>query len=300
MNPLRLITKPEYLYRPGQVVRRIKRLWNPPKPVETVTLPWGAPLTVRVGENVGNDIYYYGIFDRIVPEAIWRLLDPRETALDVGANIGQNTSAMAYRSGSGGKVFAFEPHPEILNELRQNIMLWNREKMAALRIEPVALGMESGQAVLADGAEFETNRGSAALTTTGASPNAGRTYTVLTQKLDHYLAEIPKVGVCKIDVEGHELSVLNGASATLEQRAIRDIIFEDFNPMPSPVVCRLRDSGYSVYAMHETWLKPQLIPLDQIQQRTVGFSYNFLATLAPERAIARFRPMGWRCLLPSV
>src|SRR5262245_24373041 len=99
LNPIQFFTKPEYLLRPPQVWRRFHRVWRPRQEVETVRLPWGARVKVRTGENIGADIYYYGIFDKIVPEAIARLLDKGESAVEVGANIGQNCSLMALKVG---------------------------------------------------------------------------------------------------------------------------------------------------------------------------------------------------------
>lgn len=44
----------------------------------------------------GLDFWNVGVYDRIVPEAILRLLDRGETAIDIGANVGQDTSMMAW------------------------------------------------------------------------------------------------------------------------------------------------------------------------------------------------------------
>src|SRR5258708_3175620 len=44
---------------------------------------------------VGVDILNLGVYDRVVPEAIYRLSDAGEIALDIGANIRQNASMMA-------------------------------------------------------------------------------------------------------------------------------------------------------------------------------------------------------------
>src|SRR5437762_1192733 len=95
LNPLQFFSKPEYFWRPPQVLRRFVRIWRPQPVEDTVTLPWGLPLRVNTRENIGSEIYHYGIFDKIVPEAIARLIDPGEWAVEVGANIGQNCSLMA-------------------------------------------------------------------------------------------------------------------------------------------------------------------------------------------------------------
>ena len=289
------VRKPEYLYRPSQVFHRFRRLWHKKQVVETVRLPWGASVKVNTAENVGIAIYHYSIFDKIVPETIWRLLDAGETGVDVGANIGQNSSVMAFRSGPSGRVLAFEPHPEIFEELKTNVGRWPASLTTCLQLENVALGPTDGEAYLADGLEFQHNRGSAAIC--DVATTAGRTFKVRLRKLDSYIPESTTVGVCKIDVEGHELDVLEGAGKTLERKGIRDIIFEDFNAQPSPVTQLLRHYGFEIFRLVERWLKPAILPLEYSGKRGGFFSYNYLATLNPQRAVDRFRAPGWRCLI---
>jgi len=296
LNPFVFFRKPEYFFRPSQALRRLRRLGQSPPAVATSVLPWGVKVKVHVDENVGSDIYHYGIFDRIVPETIWRLLDAGEVAVDIGANIGQNTSAMAYRAGAAGRILAFEPHPEIFEELRQNRLSWGNVSVAAIQLEQVALGKVPGQATIADGPEFSTNRGSARLHTNG-SPGNGRSFDIRVETLDSYFTGSETVAVCKLDVEGHELAVLEGSVRLLQRRAIRDIIFEDFNPMPSPVVRLLQSHGFRVFRLEAGWLKPSLQLLNSSRPASAPFFHNYLGTLDAERAWRRFRAAGWRCLM---
>jgi hypothetical protein len=89
---------------------------------------------------------------------------------------------------------------------------------------------------------------------------------------------------------------LEGAKETLGRRAIRDIVFEDFNPQPSPVSQILLQNGYQIFEMHADWLRPRLVELAQAGKTKAGFSYNYLATLEPARAVKRFQASGWHCL----
>jgi FkbM family methyltransferase len=294
-NPLKYFSKPEYVMRPRQALRRLARIGKPVPESATVRLPWNANVTVHTRENVGAEIYFYGIFDKTVPEAIWRLLDEGETGVEIGANIGQNSSLMAARSGHRGRVLAFEPHPEIFEELKANHERSRNPAFAPVQLERVALGETTGEATLIEAEEFTHNRGSAAIRTTN-TPGAGIKVSV--RLLDDFLGAADRVGVCKIDVEGHELSVLKGAKQILARKAIRDIIFEDFNPKPSPVTELLTHCGFTLFELRESWLKPRLAPIvsgDTAGRR--GFAFNYLATLDPGRAIKRFRAPGWRCLL---
>jgi FkbM family methyltransferase len=293
MNVLNYLRRPEYVFRPRQVLRRLRRCCKRSADVEMVRLPWGAPVMVRPQENIGSSIYYYGIFDLVVPESIFRLLDPGEAAVDVGANIGQNTSLMASCAGRSGVVIAFEPHPEIFQELTSHVRLWQSLELARIQLENVALGSAEGEAALIDGADFATNRGSACLAQGVARDRLANHVHVRT--MDSYLDGVSAVGLCKIDVEGHELNVLQGAHRTLARRGIRDIIYEDFSGQPSPVADLLRGAGYALFGLSRSWLGPVLRPLDSAALQP-GFSHNYVATLDVPRLKARFAPRGWRCL----
>ena len=289
-NPIKFVSKPEYFFHPVQVFRRLAHIGKPIPTQATIRLPWGAAIQVHTGENVGSDIYHYGIFDKIVPEAIWRLLDNGETAMDVGANIGQNTSVMAHRTGTAGLVYAFEPHPQTFLQLKANHALWKGRMTNGIQLENLGLGAKQADAFLYTDSPFLS--GSALH---DQASQTKKSFKVHVETLDIFVKG--QIGVCKIDVEGHELKVLIGAEEALSRHAIRDIIFEDFQPKPSPVTEFLRLHGFTVFELHSTWLKPRLIPLVKNSAAKPGFSFNFLATLDSARAVNRFRLPGWRCLL---
>jgi FkbM family methyltransferase len=294
LNPLNFFSRPEYLFRPRQIIRRFQRIGKTRPELLDVKLPWGAVVTVHTGENIGAGIYYYGIYDKVVSEAIWRLLDHGEIAVDVGANIGQNCSLMAVRAGVNGRVLAFEPHPEIFGELKRNYDQWQKCGFPTIQFESVALGKTAGETTLVTTEEFSTNRGSAALANDVSEGNGMK---VQVRQLDKYLGDVESVGVCKIDVEGHELAVLQGAEEILRRRGIRDIVFEDFHLKPSVTTEFLQQHGFTVFELHDGWLKPRLIPLRDGEPRKPGFMFNYLATLNVARTLWRFRVPGWRCLL---
>jgi FkbM family methyltransferase len=294
MNPLNYLTRPEYVLRPSQTLRRLTRTARAKPPIADVILPWGAVLTVHTDENIGSALYHYGIFDKIVPETLWRLLDRGEVAIEVGANIGQNCSAMAAKAGPTGRVIAFEPHPEVFAELRRNCDRWQSPDYAPVQLERCALGQKEEEAFLAVGEGFAHNRGSAALQTDSGK---GQRIAVCTRRLDDFTEGVSQIGVCKIDVEGLELQVLLGAEKSLQRRAVRDIIFEDFDQAPSPVMKFLQQHGFTIFALSDSWLKPHLTPEVAVARAARGFSYNYLATRDAARAQRRFRMPGWHCLL---
>lgn len=296
-NVFNYLKRPEYVFRPRQVVNRLRRSGKAVPPVALVNLPWGAPLKVRTDDAVGREIFFYGLFDRIVPEAIYRLADAGELSVEAGANIGQNCSLMAAKKNAQGRVIAFEPHPEIFEELKFNFSLWPESMSRNVQLENCALGETTGEAWLVDGSHFHRNRGTASLCQDNSENAQSRRYKVNVRRLDEFIPSPATVGVCKIDVEGHEIAVLKGAEQALSRGAIRDIIFEEFAAMPSPTVKLLRKYQYKVFRLTATWWKPILTEIDQGLTPPGGINHNYLATLNPQRATNKFRSVGWHCLM---
>lgn len=301
MNIFKPFATPEYLFRPRQILHRLK--WAISKPVfqefETVRLPWGALFRVRPREVIGSGIWCYGIFDLVVAEAIARLLDSGDTALDIGANIGQMTSLMQHRAGPHGKVIAFEPHPELFAELTHNLrVLPEASRLAFTELHNLALSDAEGEVALDVGKAWASNRGMSRIDPEAHGPGILR---VKRTTLDSSMPSAAQIQVCKIDVEGHELNVLEGASRLLQQRRIRDLVFEDFQSYPSPVHKLLLDSGFTLFALHTRVRKPLLLPAakpgSQFRPRDGA---NYLATLEPRRALDRFKGYGWRALAAPV
>jgi len=299
-RPIRLFTalrRPEYLLNPRQIWRRFQRrsLCNR----NAIKLAWGLPVEVDPSSIVGQDIVNIGLYDRVVLEAIYRLLDAGETAFDVGANIGQNASIMALVVGSRGRVVAFEPGPTALSMLTKNVESWAAYDLAAITVVRKGLSSRIGDGVLHESLDLggfsleDDPPGPPRI-----APDGACGIPVELTTLDDFHTERTEIGLIKIDVEGHELAVLEGAGQILEQKLARDIVFEDYYAQPSPVTERLQAAGYVVFALLTAWHKPILITLDQLSRRSRQ-EYdvtNFLATRDPERARQRFEGACWNCL----
>ena len=295
MNPLKIFLRPEYLFRPRQILHRLKRVYQAPKPSgEIVVLPWGDSIKVFTNEIIGSGIWCYGVFDLIVGEAILRLLEKGETALDIGANIGQFSTLMARRVGLNGKVFSFEPHSDLYHELVTNCSLYiNTQK--TLRAHNSALGKNSGSGTLIIPKEFGGNRGTSKVGTDG--PKDGDTFKIKIETLDEVCEALRSIGVCKIDVEGHEAEVLKGAARTLRQKKIRDIIYEDVGLANKELRAILIEAGYTIFSLHTDIIKPRISALAGKKRFKKGQGgENFVATLEPDRAIRRFNAVGWKTL----
>lgn len=303
---LSALLKPEYIFQP-------KRLWNrlfhlsPPSDLEflTETLPWGLKIQIRPQEEHGQILIRLGVIDLVVTEVLWRLTNPGEVGVDVGANIGYMTAVLASRIAQvpGGSVYAFEAHPEVFKELAFNVQCW-RAMLRNVQLYPhnLAISQEAGSLQLSIPQAFNSNRGLAFVASADRAetlpPESGSDtiIDVPSQRLDDLFEGIERIGVLKIDVEGHELSVLKGAAHLLEHHKVRDCIFEEHRAYPTPVTDYFEGFGYRVFRLHRTFFKPVLLKPDSQQVRLSWLPTSFLATCDPERAIARLNRPGWQVL----
>jgi FkbM family methyltransferase len=137
--------------------------------------------------------------DRIVP--------PGAVTVDVGANCGLYTRKLARLS---RQVYAFEPSHQMANLLR-------RTSASNVSIYEIALSDQTGNAELfipQDGHQLIFGLASLERAVNGASKSVA-SVNVPTARLDAIVRQ--DVAFVKIDVEGHELNVLNGAIELLEQ-----------------------------------------------------------------------------------
>ena len=295
------LNKPHYLYRPGQLIRRMRQLltsYRSSEPWEKTTLPWGLPILYHPHDVIGASIFRLGLYDLCVSEALWRLLELGETALDIGANIGYMTSLMATRVGPNGRVYAFEPQPDIFRELESNVQLWNGYiNSNRIVIYEVALSNQAGTGFLYTTSEFEKNRGTASLKVVDASVEANSDKrSVKLARLEDILADDISVGVMKLDVEGHEMEVLEGASRLLAKRQIRDIIFEEVEGYSASVPLYLEQAGYSLFRLNQGLSGMRIQPISPQFPQYQYDPPSCLATLQPERALTRLRRRGYAVL----
>lgn len=143
-------------------------------------------------------------------------------ALDIGAHVGTWTTALAANFAT---VHAFEPNPEVYFIMCANVALQGLQS----KVIPHRTGLSDREGI----AEYLCRGGDGG--GNGIEPLGvrDRAFTeadkvpIRVKSLDSYL--FPRVDFIKIDVEGHELSVLRGATETLA-RCKPVIAFESWCP----------------------------------------------------------------------
>jgi FkbM family methyltransferase len=282
--------KPEYVFRPRQLLRRFGPRPKGPDDIAEVLLPWGLPFRIRPQEVLGRAIWNTGVYDLAVSEALWRLTDPGETVVDAGANIGIYTSLFARRVGTGGHVWAYEPHPAVFRDLSENSNVWPATTVARLRLRQAALSDGAGEASLFQGETFTLNRGASMITADGR-----KGLTIERVTLDDEVGPVQTVGVMKVDVEGHEGAVMRGAERVLRRHAVRDIVFEEHGGEPGEASHLLASSGYQLFRILKGFLGLTLTAATRRMEQAL-MPPSFLATIDPQRAAARMSARGWQCL----
>jgi len=140
---------------------------------------------------------------------------PDGLAIDVGANIGNHTLFFAAKMGR--EVIAFEPSEYIAEALRQTVE--ENGLQVSVNIEEIGLSNESAKARIA--VHF-SNLGMTRLIEhieDAERHHYGEDKQIMLISLDDYMSEnsdLDAPALIKIDVEGHEMAVLEGARETLE------------------------------------------------------------------------------------
>lgn len=293
------LNRPEYVFRPLQLYRRLLRSGNKEtNQIEYIQLPWNVTIKICPSSNevVGRSLWLMGIYDLVVTEVLWRLIESDETAIDVGASLGYMTTIMAKKVGQSGKVWCFEPNPEVYKELTENVINWQKNLgWNRINTEQIALSNKSGVGLLSVPSK---NREEAALVSSQnlqSLEDISESYTVTLARLDEILKNSGYIGLMKIDVEGHELAVLQGATELINKQQIRDIIYEDHSGYPTPVSKFLEQHGYTIFRIWKGFWKPLLEPpTKKLFHEWEPPSY--LATDEPTRAIELLKKRGWSSL----
>ena len=132
---------------------------------------------------------------------------------------------------------------------------------------------------------YESNRGLSRI----ASLERVAIVDINSQTLDNVIGN-ESVGVLKLDVEGHELEVLDGARE-LFSRDWFATVYSKSTKYPTPVTV-FENHGYTVMRLHRSILGPRLLCADSSVNRVAWHPTNFLATLDYGRVKKLAYPSG--------
>jgi FkbM family methyltransferase len=197
---------------------------------------------------IGRLIETYGEYFETEVNVFRRFVSAGDVVLDVGANIGAHSLALARLVGPGGLVFAFEPQRIVFQTLCANMALNSLDNVhcvnAAVSDIPGRLGLADPDPGVAN------NFGGAQVSMLAGAPQAALVERLV---LDDFL-NIGRLKLIKIDVEGMEASVLRGARRLLSQ--FKPVLYvENAFPESSPELASLlAEVGYRSY-----WHLPEYV-----------------------------------------
>lgn len=229
-------------------------------------------------EGIDFSIFLLGSFERQVARACRRLTFPGAIVFDIGANIGAHALPLALRVGEKGRVYCFEPTAYAYEKLCANVALnptlTNIEafqEMVGSSVDSVPNTLPSSWPL--DGRDVDEQLRAKFRSTDGAR------MTTIDKFVE--LNKITRLDLLKIDVDGYELSVLEGATDVL--RNLRPKIITEIAPYmlarhgyTTQELCQLlATQGYTLLDLDG--LKPLADPISLSKSIPRGAGANIVA-----------------------
>ena len=206
----------------GRVVDGLGRLAGWIGGDRTVVSPWpGVQFETDLTDRIQRQMWA-GTYEPHVRACLDTLIEPGHVYFDVGGHIGYHAVAAAHKVGVNGQVFAFEADPIMYERLSRNLeqfswahathaAVWDHSGILTFARSPVA--HESGWGTLSEVRDFDK----------------GEHLDVRAISLDEWCRDtrVTRWDMMKLDAEGSELAVLQGAQNALEQ--FRPIMIIEIN-----------------------------------------------------------------------
>jgi hypothetical protein len=173
---------------------------------------------------------YLGLFEREVHPWLVRLSRAIHTAIDIGADNGEYTLFFLKRTDA--RVLAFEPNPESLPGLQENLKLNSLAESNRLELSPAMVGDSDG---------------------------AGKV------RLDSLAGSMRLPCFIKIDVDGGEVEILKGAARLNALGGVRWLIETHSKSLECQCIEQLKAAGFETRIIRNAWwrvLIPELRPIE--------------------------------------
>jgi FkbM family methyltransferase len=208
----------------------------------TMTFPNGCLVDCRMTDYVEFMTWFYGLYEPLQSYVFNTLIGEGMVVIDGGANIGQYSLLAATKVGQSGAVHSFEPYRGNFEKLSRNVV--NNGLGTVCQLSNCALWGRDGEVSLVNPSSslvrsYQTNNGAYQVCEEFEKDDSS--LRVRSTTLDTYVRErnIRSLDVIKLDVEGAERYVLDGAREVLAE--YKPIVFMEVNEQ----VLRSRGSSSS-------------------------------------------------------
>jgi FkbM family methyltransferase len=168
-------------------------------------------------ENIGVELLINGVYEKETIDFLKEKINADAVYFDVGANIG-SLALPVIKAKSGIRYYGFEASPMVFEFLKKNMEI---NSISNFKIENKLVHRDSDQEMKFFQSELY---GKSSL-----SPTYTNDFIQVTSiSLDKYLEEhkIEQIDWLKVDVQGFELNVFEGAVNSLKNKKIKNILFE--------------------------------------------------------------------------
>jgi len=182
--------------------------------------------------NLSNGDPYHlsiGLFEPLETKLVKNQVKKGFSTVDIGASIGFYTLLFSKRVGNNGKVFSFEPNQERFTILSENIKINNYQNI----VNEKKVVSDSSGLVSLNGNKFEAI------------------------SLDDYF-QGKKIDFIKVDVDGFEKKVIDGAISVLENNKNIKLMMEYYPPglekfsgNPISFVIKLESMGFEIFDINQ-------------------------------------------------
>jgi len=201
-------------------------------------------LWARKGEAGVTGNIYVGLHEFSDMAFVAHVLRKGDLFADIGANAGSYTILAA--GVAGARTIAVEPVPSTLRRLEQNVALNELEHLVAIRA--CALSARSGRVDITIDADSANQIVAKTDDPLGVSLSANMTSVPAFSADEVFEREKPIVA--KIDVEGHEAELLEGADALISSPDLKATIIELSSQSGESVVRLLERCGFQSVEYH--------------------------------------------------
>jgi FkbM family methyltransferase len=244
-------------------------------------LSTGHPFFVNTTDrNITPWIIMGGHWETNVDQVLCEYAQPGMNVLDIGAHMGYYTVKLASKIGRSGSLLAFEPNPEVNCVCLENIKINGLTTHA--RVYNFALGDKTEKKTLT---RSHSNMGSANLV---GDQDADFTVEVEVKRLDDVVPKERAIDLIKLDAEGYEAFILNGAKETLARSSSCAVMielglerWERFTPLDQ-VVPLCGGNGRKMYAVLDDGTIKLLEGDLREFLKTVQFGENYFLVARPQ------------------
>ena len=227
----------------------VKKVLSLPAPKKKGILDWNKGTVELFLSDASDSQRLFSC--RKEPETVaWieREMKPGAVLYDVGANVGAYSLIAGKLTDPSGRVIAFEPGYASFKTLCDNIFLNDLQ----VRILPLPIALSNKEGILT--LNFSSLESGAAKHSVSENADSQNALGILSAQLDWAVEhlDLPSPTMLKIDVDGGELGVLEGAHKTLRNPSLKTILIEVDHQEPGAnrIIPCIETAGFALREKH--------------------------------------------------